>query len=340
MENFTLDLFGLESKHLSKCSENEKSAYRLLAIYFIVIISFTFLSLFYFFYLLTLNYTAAFFLTMMLSFVFFSIIRFSLLTIQLPLGESITWRKVFFNGATIFRSVVIMLLIFTLVIPFSAFLYRNKISGELEQFKSQLHSDFVASKKVMQVQQLASISELIDEKRLEKKGINISENDNRLKKFKIASIDKKIQKLEVKLEKKANQLVKQNESVFNKYKVEIEQAGMPFKRFELMFGLTGSIPAIIILFLLLFMLLPFYMYVRYSPKFRYSHYFGEEMISIISQEYATMKKECDGYLYKKYSHNQTGESLYEDPPFNRVRRFKAPLQLMNVNLFDHFDHKK
>jgi hypothetical protein len=60
MERLATLLFGLDVKHLMRCSEGERSAYKKAALYFVLIIAFCFLSLYYFFFLLTLNYVGAF----------------------------------------------------------------------------------------------------------------------------------------------------------------------------------------------------------------------------------------------------------------------------------------
>lgn len=337
MENIAIVLFGLESKHLSRCSEVEKSAYKRTALYFILTIAFIFLSLFYFFYLLTINYLGAFILSAVLSFVFFSIIRFTLLTIQLPLGEVPSMKKLLFNAANVFRITLYMILVFALVVPFSSFIFKGAIADELGQYKTQVYSDFKSSKEIMKDQQLGSITRLIDAKRSEQQAIKSSEKNPRLRAFKIELLEKKIKQLKINLDQKRINLDNENKTVFRFFKRDLDNAGMPFKRFEIMLNLSGSGIIVFLLFLALFGLLPMYMYVRYSSKFLYDQYFGDEMLLLIAAEYEQMMKDCSEHLQKEHNYLLPADMLYADPPFNRTRLFQPPTQLKTFDVFNHFE---
>jgi hypothetical protein len=339
MEHLATLLFGLDVKHLMRCSEGERSAYKKAALYFVLIIAFCFLSLYYFFFLLTLNYVGAFPLAAVMSFVFFCIIRFTLLTIQLPIGETVTLKKLIVNGANMFRMVLFMLLVFTLIIPVSAFVFRNAISADLVTYKDTVYNEFKASKDLMEKQQLGSISSLIAEKKADQEALKTTEKNARMRKFKVQRIQRQITLLERKLTTKAQELKKQNRALLSHYRQDLKHAGMPFKRFELMFHEQNTGVVLIVLFALLFGILPAYMYVRYASSYGYGKYFGDEMVLVISAEYKQMKKDCAAYLLKHYQHSLQEESLYEDPPFNRTRVFKTPTRLTTIKLFDHFEQQ-
>jgi hypothetical protein len=340
MEHLATLLFGLDIKHLMRCSEGERSAYKKVALYFVLLIAFCFLSLYYFFFLLTLSYLGALPMAALLSFVFFSIIRFTLLTIQLPLGETVTLKKLIFNGANIFRMVLFMLLVFTLIIPLSAFVFRKAISTDLVTYKDSVYNEFKASKDLMEKQQLGSISSLIIQKKAEQEALKTIEKNERLLGFKIRRIQQQITLLERKLNIKGQELKNQNRVLLAHYRQELKHAGMPFKRFELMFHQPSTGVVLILFFAFLFGILPAYMYVRYATSYGYGKYFGDEMVLVISAEYKQMKKDCSEYLLNHYKHSFHEESLYEDPPFNRTSIFKTPTRLSTVKLFDHFEQQQ
>lgn len=340
MERLATLLFGLDTKHLLRCSSGERSAYSKVTLFFIMVIISSFLSLYYFFYLLSLNYALSLPLAGVLTFVFFSIIRFTLLTIQLPIGEVVTMKKLIVNGANIFRIVLFMLLVFTLIVPICAFVFRNPISKDLQGYKTQVYIDFAKSKEHMTEQQLGSISMLIDKKENEQKNILNTEKNVRIQKFKIRHIQKQIDELEKKLRVKKALLAKNNRRLLAHFRKDLKHAGMPFKRFELLFHQSSSGVVVFLLFVLLFTLLPAYMYVRYASSYLYGKYFGDEMVLVIAAEYVKMKKDCSEYLLKNYNYRLSHESLYEDPPFNRTRIFKTPTRITTVKLFDHFEQSQ
>jgi hypothetical protein len=337
MERLATLLFGLDTKHLLRCSSGERFAYSKAALYFIMVIVATFLSLYYFFYLLSLSYSLSFPLAAVLTFVFFSILRFILLTIQLPIGEVVTMKKLIVNGANIFRIVLFMLLVFTLIVPLCAFIFRNPISKDLQGYKNQVYINFAKSKEHMIEQQLGSISVLIEKKEKEQRIILNTENNIRIQAFKIRHIQKQKDALEKKLRVKKALLAKKNRHLLAHFRKELKHAGMPFKRFELLFNQPSSGITLFLLFVLLFLLLPAYMYVRYATSYLYGKYFGDEMMLVIAAEYSKMKKDCSEYLLKNYNYSLSHESLYEDPPFNRIRIDKAPTRITTIKLFDYFE---
>ena len=336
MEQLAIVLFGLESTHLNKCADSEKAAYNRMAAYFLLFILSSFLSFYYFFYLLTLNYFSSLPLALVLSFVFFSIIRFTLLTVQLPLGEKPTLKKLLLNGANIFRIILFGLLIYAVSIPLSSFVFRQNINTGLSIYKDNLFSDFMISKEKMSNQQLGSIQSLIDKKKEELKFLQESETNRGILKFKTERIQRQIVLFQKNLKTKHVKLKRDNKSLFEQYKSNLNRAGMPFKRFELMFSEANSILILLLIFCCLFLLLPLYMYVRFANKFQYSLYFSEEMVQLIVTEYNRALLECKDYLLANYGYSVQQVSLYNDPPFNRSRVFIAPKEIKAVNLFDHY----
>jgi hypothetical protein len=188
----------------------------------------------------------------------------------------------------------------------------------------------------MSNQQLGSIQSLIDKKKEELKFLQESETNRGILKFKTERIQKQIVLFQKNLKTKHLKLKRDNKLLFEQYKSNLNRAGMPFKRFELMFSEPNSILILLLIFCCLFLLLPLYMYVRFANKFQYSLYFSEEMVQLIVTEYNRALLECKDYLLANYGYSVQQVSLYNDPPFNRSRVFIAPKEIKAVNLFDHY----
>jgi hypothetical protein len=338
MEQLTSKLFGLEPKHLLSCGQTERSAYSRILVFFLIVLLTMTLSIYYFFYLLLQSYWWAIIPTLMLCFVFFSLLRFLLITIQLPLSEAVSIKKVILNGANIFRLVLFSLLVFTFSVPIVSFFYRNSIETDLGIYKSELLSEFVASKEQMRNQQLQSIDNLIASYKSEQRDILASSTTAEIKKFKIDAISEKIDLLKVTRQDKSEKLVKMYADQTSNYDLQLKDAGMPFKRFELLFQMKRSIPTIILIFLPLFLLLPLFVYLKYSQKYFYSKLFGEEMIQLITMQYNETKTICEQELKERFNFIKKDNVNYLDPPFNRLPIKQIPTKLTNQTLFNFLDN--
>jgi hypothetical protein len=337
MEQLTSQLFGLESRHLINCSQMERSAYSRMLYFFITLLMVLSLSIYYFFYLLLQSYWWAIIPTVLLSFVFFSLVRFILITIQLPIGEVVTIKKVLFNGATVFRVVLFALLVFTFVVPLAAFFFRTSINTELDNYKTSLLDEFIGSKNLMLNQQLQSIDTLVALQKAEQMNVAVSDNSSAIKEFKINAINKKIKILNNERQRKAVEYRKIYDQQIEEYSVNLVEAGMPFKRFELLLQQKQSIAIILLFFLPIFLILPLFIYLKCSPKYSYSKLFSEEMIAQITHQYGETKKICEQELRQRFNFIKSENPNFLDPPFNRIPAKPAPTKLGNQNLFNFLD---
>lgn len=337
MEQAASKLFGLEPKHLLLCSPMERSSYNRILMFFMIVMLIMTLSIYYFFYLLLQSYWWAMVPTVLLCFVFFSLLRFLLITIQLPLGEVVSTKKVLLNGANIFRIVLFSLLVFTFTVPIVAFVYRKSIDTDIAIYKSELLSEFAASKEQMQTQQLQSIDDLVAAYKAEQGVILASNHSEEIKKFKVNAIGQKIALLTTARQAKSEKLSKMYAVQTADYKLQLKDAGMPFKRFELLFQQKRSVPMLILIFLPLFLLLPLFIYLKYSQKFAYSKFFGEEMIQHITNQYNQTKTICEQELKERFNFVTKDNINYLDPPFNRIPVKQIPTKLTNQTLFNFLD---
>jgi hypothetical protein len=337
MEQLTSQLFGLEPKHLMNCNQMERAAYHRMLMFFMVFMLLLSLSMYYFFYMLVQSYWWAIIPTMLLSFVFFSLFRFILITIQLPLNETVTLKKLILNGSTIFRVILFSLLVFTFAVPLVAFVFRSSIAVELDLYKKELLEEFVASKKQMLDQQLQSLDTLIALKKAEQLEVLSSKNSDEIKRFKINEIKKKIDILNVEKISKSEKYNTIYALQISQYIENLKNAGMPFKRFELLFQQKASVPMLLLVFLPLFLLLPLFLHLKYSQKYAYSKLFAEEMIIRITKEYEQNKLICEQELERRFKYINQQEPNYTDPPFNRNPVKKTPTRILNQTLGNILD---
>jgi hypothetical protein len=94
---------------------------------------------------------------------------------------------------------------------------------------------------------------------------------------------------------------------------------------------------VILIFLPLFLLLPLYIYLKYSQKYAYSKFFGEEMIQHITNQYNETKTICEQELKERFNFIKKDNVNYLDPPFNRIPVKQIPTKLNNQTLFNFLE---
>ena len=196
MENITAKLFGMEMLFFQRCKESEKKHFRAVAILFIALIVACVLAFNYFFYLLLQSHVLAFLLSLILGFVYYSILRFSIITIGIPLSEVITIKRVILNSGNIFRALIFSMFVFTITVPLVAFVYRKELNPKIDEIKSELVKEYRIFKTNSADHQLNSIDERIEEKRIEIAQLKNDKSDERIIQFKIQKISNSIVILE------------------------------------------------------------------------------------------------------------------------------------------------
>ena len=339
MENFTAKLFGMEMRFFQRCKVAEKKQYRTVAILFIALMVATVLAFNYFFLLLLQSYVLAFFLCLTLGFVYFSIFRFSIISIGIPLTEVLTIKRVILNSGNIFRAVIFSMFVFSITVPLTAFVYRKELNPKIDAIKSNLVVEFQAFKTKSQNHQLGAIDQRISEKRNEIAQITSSLTDERLKAFKIQKINQSIGILEKKRAIKASELTKSTLASVNSYEAQLVDIDMPFKRFQLLFNLPGSLVIIGLLFFTFFSIIPYYLLLLCGKNFEYAKIYQNEIEILVKNNDQSAFSESAAFIKKHYNYDLQKPQLYSDPPFNRSPIFKGYTKIIDRNLFLHFDKK-
>jgi hypothetical protein len=339
MENFTAKLFGMEMRFFQRCKEAERKQYRTVAILFIALIAACVLAFNYFFYLLLQSHVLAFLLSLILGFVYYSILRFSIITIGIPLTEVITIKRVILNSGNIFRAIIFSMFVFSITVPLTAFVYRKELNPKIDEIKSGLVVEYNTFKTKSQNLQLDALDQRISEKRNEINQIKSSQTEERLKSFKIQKINQSIGILENKRVLKASELTKSTLASVNNYAAQLVDIDMPFKRFQLLFNLQGSPIIICLLFFTFFSIIPFYLLLLCGKNYEYAKIYQNEIELLVKSNDQITFENCSTFLKKNFQYKLEKSNLYEDPPFNRIPVFKGYTKIIDRNLFLHFDKK-
>jgi len=339
MENITARLFGMDMLFFQRCKESEKKHYRAVAILFIALIVACVLAFSYFFYLLLQSHVLAFLLSLILGFVYYSILRFSIITIGIPLSEVITIKRVILNSGNIFRALIFSMFVFTITVPLVSFVYRKELNPKIDEIKSELVKEYRIFKTNSADHQLKSIDDRIEEKRIEIAQIKNDKSDARIINFKIQKISNSIVILEKIRIIKATELTKATLNSIKSYETQLNDIDMPFKRFHLLFSLQGSPIFIALLFFTFFSIIPYYLFLLCGKNFEYGKIYQNEIEILVKKNDQISFDDCSIFLKKNFKYQFEKSNLYEDPPFNRIPVFKGYTKIIDRNLFLHFDKK-
>ena len=335
-------LFGLEETILTQCSAKEIKRYKRLAIFFLTLISCGLISFYYFFYLLSQNYVAAFFGSMILSFIYFSILRFTIITINVSLSDEMTMKRMVRNYANTYRVILFSAFVFTILVPLIAMINHDDFTGNLNSYKSSLNTSYQQNRLKAKKQQLNILSsDIINLKKqkntfTQKLAKANTSMDKGLTEFEIRKIDKQLLLATIKLNSKDSVLTLENELLTKQYQSQLDKSELPFYRFHLVFNYPMSIICLLMLFFAFILIIPFYIRALVSIDSNYAKLYKVEIKNRILNEYKLTKNECNKILNKKYSYSKVSQSLYEDSPFNN-KPISLPYKKSAIkNIFDHF----
>jgi hypothetical protein len=335
-------LFGLEETILTQCSAKEIKRYKRLSVFFLLLISLGFVSFYYFFYLLTQNYISAFFGSLVLSFIYFSILRFTIMTINVSLHEDMTMKRMLKNYANTYRFILFSAFVFTILVPLIALMNHVDFTTSLNAYKSSLTVSYEKNRVKAKQQQLnilsGDIARLKKQKNsfTQKLAIATTSMEKGLTEFEIRKIDTLILMATNKFSIKDSVLTIENKLLTNQYNSQLTSAELPFYRFQLVFKYPISIVCLLVLFFTFILIIPFYIRALVSVDSNYAKLYKEEIKNRIVNEYELTKKDCSEILNKKYSYSKVTQSLYEDSPFNN-KPITLPYKKVSVkNIFDYF----
>jgi hypothetical protein len=337
-------LFGLEESILTKCTIKEIRRYKRLANFFITLIVIGCIAFYYFFYLLTQNYISALFGSLIISFIYFAILRFTIITINVSLHEEMSMKRMWQNYANTYRVILFAAFIITILVPLIALINHNSFSVNLNNYKNSLNTQYQNNRFKAKKQQLQILIKEINNLKNQKNSLTkklLTANgsmEKGLTEFEIKKIDTLINRVNNKLLTKDSILTTENITQIKQYESKIKSAELPFFRFQLVFKNTLSVFLLIGLFFCFILIIPFYIRVLVSKDSEYAKLFKEEIKNRILKEYNRTTTDCSNYLMQQYSYTINKSTLYKDSPFNH-KPITLPYQKVTTkNLFEHFQN--
>ena len=339
-------IFGLEESILQKCESQEISRFKRIVIFFLILMAIGCISFYYLFYLISANYFIASLGCAFLGYIIYTVLRFTIISISVPIIEEITLKRMMFNPANIFRMVLFSAFLFAMLVPFTALLNHNQFTQKLNEYKSVMYTKYVSNKDKAKAKQLSLIQQAINQKTEEREHLTELLNQSKstidigIANFKIAKIDSSIADFKNKLVKKDSIISNENLYQLEQFSSTLKISEMPFFRFRLVFSNKKNLFMFSLLFILFFTIIPLYIRVLVSKKSNYDNLFSEMMIDRIVSEYKSSKKDCSDYYKSKYAFQVSDNELYEDSPFNTKPNSLNFKKVNGVNLYSHFEKIK
>jgi len=339
-------LFGLEETILTQCSAKEINRYKRLSVFFLVLMSLGVVSFYYFFFLLTQNYISACFGSVVLSFIYFSILRFTIITINVSLHEEMTMRRMLRNFANTYRIILFSAFVFTILVPLIAMINHDDFTGNLNSYKSSLNISYKQNRLKAKKQQLNILSSDIINLKKQKNAFTQklakanTSMDKGLTEFEIRKIDTLLLLATIKLNSKDSVLTLENKILTKQYQLQLVKSELPFYRFHLVFNYPRSIMCLLMLFFAFILIIPFYIRALVSKDSNYANLYKVEIKNRILNDYKLTKNECKKILNEKYLYTKISQSLYEDSPYNN-KPISLPYKKVAIkNIFDYFQKKE
>jgi hypothetical protein len=336
-------IFALEQSILEKCESQEISRFKGILIFFFALMSFGVVSFYYLFYLLTSDYLLALIGCIMLSFIFYTILRFTMISISVPIIEEISVKRMIYNPANIFRLVLFAAFLSAMLVPFSALLNHNMFTDSLNTYKLSIYNKYVSNKEMAKTKQLSLIQAEINKKYNDRQHLvevinkGNSSLDNELVAFQIKKIDSSITEYKSKFAQKENNILIQNEDQLKQFSNNLNEAEMPFYRFRLVFVHKKSSLVFFLLFMIFMSIIPIYISVLVSKKSNYGKLYSQSMMVQIMSDYQKTKSDCAAYYKHKFNFEYTASDLYEDSPFNTVPKANTRKKNVGINLLSYYE---
>ena len=324
---FGAKILGLEQSILEKCESSEVTLYNRVAGFFVFLICIAFISFYYFFYLLTSTYIIPVFLSLFAGFICFSVVRFTLISINVPLYEDeISLKKLFLNLGNSIRILIFSAFVLIIAIPFVAIFHHSDFSPKVQLLKTDLRMKCERTSERLVNQKLIRFENEINT--LKNERLHLEQKKSQAE----TVMDKKL--LDFKISQ-VSAIISTKENQINLKKQQVSD--FPFYRFSLIFKNPDSLFFFYVFFIGFNLIIPFYIGVLVRKNNKYATLYREETKLIIQNNYKSTEKECSDYLLKEHQYVGKKIEIFTDEPFNRKKKEWIYKKIENVELINHFD---
>jgi hypothetical protein len=247
-----------------------------------------------------------------------------------------------------------------MTVPFTTMIHNRRVVSLLDMEKKELLDNYSQNRTDIANEELKRFDDQLNQYEFEIESVRKTESDNGIMVFKIDKINARMEAVSMNKEKAKKDLLLKVEEQIKSYDFKLKEAGMPFIRFQLLFSINGSKEIVGIFNLLLLLEIFMYMRLMFGKKYEYGKYALAKEKKIIETEYHNTlesiktcfrtkfknalkdaKNESDYpefelAILSKYENELSFESLYEDPPFNKIKKFKGYTELEIRSVYDHY----
>ena len=336
-------LLGLESSELIECSSLEKRHFRIISFVFLLLILLILFSNVYFFWLSGLSYVEISMAAAVLTFVIFCTLRFLFLSVGIAIYQDITFKLAIFNTSNIIRIPLFIFFIFIFLIPFLTYFHHDEYTDTVERFKEKLlveheqQNDVIIASQLKQYEiKLKAEKYIIDSLH----GVieaGLAKDELVYCKVLLDDTRNKYVQDSIIYSSKHLALIQKYDDELKGYKDHLLNVDYPFMRFSLFMENGTKSWAIYVLTVFFFLLFPFYTYTLCSKKFSYLRVSNEKKKSFVSSNYIEMKLDCKRYLLSRFNYDYRHRPVYMDEPFNQVMIPSKYIEIIDTDLFEHFN---
>ncbi len=340
---FACVLLGLESSDLKDCSSLEKRNFKVISFVFLLLILLILFSNVYFFWLSGLSYVEISMAAAVLTFVIFCTLRFLFLSVGIAIYQEITFKGAILNSSNIIRIPLFLFFIFIFLIPFLTYFHHDEYNDSIKNYKEKLLVEHEQQNDVIIASQLKQYKIKL---KAEKYIIDSLQGaiQARITKDELVYCQVLLKDTRSKYVQDSIIYRAKNLALIQKYDLELKgyeehllNVDYPFMRFTLFIENGSKSWAIYLLTVLFFLLFPFYTYTLCSEKFSYLRVSNEKKKSFVSSNFVEMNLDCKRYLLSRFNYDYTHRPIYIDEPFNQVMIPSKYIEVIDTDLFEHFN---
>jgi hypothetical protein len=345
MEKLSILLFGLDETILAQLSTKERDKFTFLSWQFLIQFLCILVGMSYFFFLLTNSYLLSGIIGLLFGTVIGSVLRFTVISIGIPLTQSVTPIAILKRWVNLIRILLYALYCFVSLITFLSLFHHNSLNSNIQNHRENIVTSYerLLDKRFENLMQENKKDLLNREKEIKVLKVDYeSTQDYEKKNILLYQIKKKKEKYELKSNSYKIQTKKTQDNLtkeLKSYSTKIADEDFPFTRFDILMG-KGSFVFILIVFVLAFSSL-IIQYIRAVTGNENSYFAlcSKLYSERVSVDYQLMQNSKISYLLEKYKVNWSPIAHYEDPPFNE-KRIVLETELKNSSLFNEWKNRK
>jgi hypothetical protein len=344
MRNLSIILFGLDQNVLTQISNNVRNKFDFLSWQFLFQLFCICLSMGYFFFLLTSSIILGFILGTIVGAIFSSILRFTIITIGLPISAQTTSSfNIIKKGVNIIRLIIYGAYCFVLLVPFVSLFYHANFNASINKYKESIISNYSKNLDLRKENNFSdkegSLKKLELEIQLMELEISKSEDKKNQFAYQLQKLKGRYSDFKKSFQVEKLNYEKESENNLSSFTSQIVSRDYPFKRFSYLFSTNLAVFFLIILSIIFLSLVWQYIKLVSDEKSQYYFLCSKLYSERIQKDYLNICTEQKEWLSKNFNYKWVPDENFLDPPFNENRK-KSFVMIENTSLFDSWKTKK